>query len=181
MKTRNNIQKTVLEKVRRNALYGLALFICTTFIHTTITASNLKQQCSLNSNKCQHNQNVSEAGASQANAGFYFIEYHAQDFVEAEMAEETDCFLNCEAIDVELFQIEAYDAANFVKAELASETENFVNGNAGTLDTLISFQVQEYRAQDFVDSEMKTEYTSWMSNENSGVSTDKLVAENRVK
>src|ERR1035437_7777792 len=55
-------------------------------------------------------------------------QYNAEEFVEADMALETECYMIGDAgLDSKM---EEYNAENYVKTDMALETENWVNANS---------------------------------------------------
>lgn len=179
MKTRHNIQKTVLEQVKKNTLYGIALLFCTTSIFTTITAGNLTHHNVFNSNKCVLSQNLSGTETNQTDAGFEFLEYRAQVFVDAEMEYELEngLYNNAETnhafIEAELtLQVEAYNANDFAEAELSTETENFRKINNDAIEAELILQVEAYNAHNFAETELAAETENFMNGNNEPYETE---------
>ena len=100
------------------------------------------------------------------------IEYKASEFVKAEMASETEKFMNVNHTATEAepaleaapwMTASEYKAADFVNAELAIESEKFLNGNdaANEAEPLIEvapwMTATEYKAADFANAEMTAE------------------------
>jgi len=173
MKTRNNIQKTVLGQVKKNTLYGIALLFSATFIFTTITAGNLTHQNAFNSNKCILCQNLSGTETNQTDAGFEFLEYRAQVFVDAEMEYEFENGLNNYAetnlsvIEVELsLHIEGYNSNHLVEAEMVSETEKFMNSYYEAIETELILHAEAYNANDFAEAELSAETENFKNSNN---------------
>jgi len=179
MKTRHNIQKTVLEQVKKNTLYGIALLFCTTLIFTTVTAGNLTHQNVFNSNKCSFSQNLSGTETNETDAGFEFLEYRAQVFVDAEMEYEFENGLNNYAetnhafIEAELtLQVESYNSNNFEEAEMTTEIESFLNGNSEVIETELILQVEAYNAHDFAEAEFAVETEIFINSKSEAIESD---------
>ena len=179
MKTRNNIQKTGFGKVKKSAIGGFAILFGSVLISLTITAGNLKQQSLSNSNCCILTVYMPKMEASRMETGINSLEYHAQEFVDAEMAYEMENSMNNSAetnhamIEAELsFQVEAYHASDFVETEMVAETENFVNINSEGAEAEISLQVEAYHAQDFADAELAAETENFMNSNDESIEAE---------
>ena len=119
-----------------------------------------------------------EEPSLEVNAMMNNIEYNAQIFIEAEMAIESERFLNSntEAVEAELaLQIEAlmksteYNADEFVEADMAIESERFLNSNNEAVEAELALQIEtlmkntEYNAKEFVEAEITLEIENWMN------------------
>ena len=82
-------------------------------------------------------------------------QYNAAEFVEEELAFETECYMSGDSgMDI---GAEEYNAADYVETDLAIETENWVNGNFEPV------LVGEYNAKDFVNADMALEAENWIN------------------
>lgn len=82
-------------------------------------------------------------------------QYNAAEFVDEELAFETECYMSGDAgMDS---SAEEYNAADYVETDMALETENWVNDNSEPV------LVGEYNAKDFVDADMALEAENWMN------------------
>jgi hypothetical protein len=86
-------------------------------------------------------------------------QYNAAEFVEDELAFETECYmLGDDGMDSEA---ELYNAENYVEADMVLETENWVNANSET--NFEPVLLSEYNAKDFVDADMALETKNWIN------------------
>ena len=83
------------------------------------------------------------------------VQYNAAEFVEEELAFETECYMSFDAgMDI---GAEEYNAAGYVETDMALETENWVNENSEPL------LVVEYNAKNFADADMTLEAETWIN------------------
>jgi len=86
-------------------------------------------------------------------------QYNAAEFVEEELAFETECYMSDNAgLDNE---VEGYNAANYVETDMALETGNWVNANSDTNSEPVL--LNEYNAKNFVDADMALETENWLN------------------
>ena len=119
------------------------------------------------------------------------IEYKASEYVKAEIAAESQRFLNSnnEAIEAEQaltvepwMTVNEYKAADFVNAEMAIEAERFLNRNDEVVETEAALAIEpwmtanEYKAADFVNAEMTSETERFLNNNNVAVEAEPALA-----
>jgi len=84
-------------------------------------------------------------------------EYNAANFVEAELALESDSWMNSNSeSDIEAVP---YNAQEYVDADLALETESWTN-----CDAEIQNDVVLYNAEEYVKADLELETQGWLNN-----------------
>jgi len=179
MKTKNKTQKNVYGQVKMRILRGIAVLLSLVLISLTVTARDSKQKFSTNSNCGILTMDMSKMDAIQIESGVNFLEYNAQNFVEAEMEHEFENCLNNNTDTNNAFseadlslQVEGYNPNDFVETELEAETENFMNNNSEAIEAKLSFQVESYNAYDFVEAELAAETENFMNSTCDAVETE---------
>ena len=102
------------------------------------------------------------------------IEYKASEFVKAEIAKESQRFLNDNeaAVEVEAWMTAIeYKAADFVNAEMALEADRFLNNNNEVFEAEAWMTAIEYKATDFANAEIASEAERFLNNNYEAVET----------
>jgi hypothetical protein len=87
--------------------------------------------------------------------------YNAFDFVQADMALETEGSINrAEEINIVSIETEQYRAEEFAQADIALEIDNWMYRNSENGNNAI----EKYNAAEFVQTEMSHEINSWKNN-----------------
>ena len=84
-------------------------------------------------------------------------QYNAGNFVEAELAFETESWMN--SGDETNYEAVQYNANEYVEAEMALETESMMNSNVGNNNEAV-----QYNAEEFAEADLALEIESWMNN-----------------
>lgn len=106
---------------------------------------------------------VSENGVESlmySNAGTK-NEYNAKEFVQADMANEIENWMNSDT-ESNNPMVEEYDAKEFVQVDIADEIESWMNTNSKSNNG----SIEEYNAKKFVQADMANEFESWLRNSN---------------
>jgi len=86
-------------------------------------------------------------------------EYKAEDFVNAEMALETESWKNIDA-ESNTEAVDEYSAKEFVQADMVNEIYRWMNSNSESNNE----SIEEYNAEKFVQADMANEFESWLKN-----------------
>jgi hypothetical protein len=199
MKTTNNAQKTDKGLVRKMIGRGTAVIISlvllswsvgaqnfwdrvligyesnrlalSVFENSSVNEENLPATGTINFEEAAPVLNSNEAafGTIEAELENQVEEYQSSEYVEAEIAAETEKWMNSnnETIETELtLPVIEYNPDVFVEAELNNETENVITSNIEDAYEALEAELEnsiKFNAADFVQAELDAETEIWMT------------------